>query len=151
MQSKKEAIEILKAKIENAINCNTNYHVVIYSLDGNSLIRIIDQFGYEDLKYDETKKSAVKGTDYIRTKESYTAEIAANTRDAVNYLKDMRAMLTDHSIKQVFMESQCDHYLGLKNEGYGLDLIKQSKHSDKPDFWFNLKFAHCPNCGSKLR
>lgn len=150
MQSKKEAIEVLKAMIENAINCNPLYNVVVYHRKG--IIRVIDSFGDTDLKYDETKKSAEKQeTDSFRTKESYTAEIAANTDKIAHYLKDMRAMLTDHRIKEVLMESQCDHIQGTYIDGENGRTYLGNVSNNRPNFKYAKLFYFCPNCGNKLR
>ena len=86
-----------------------------------------------------------------RTIESFIAEIAANTDKTAQYLKDMRALLTDHRLKEVFMESQCNHIKGTYTDGTNGRTYLGTESDNRPNYKYHKLFMFCPECGSKLR
>jgi hypothetical protein len=84
MQTKKEAIEIVKAQIENAINCNKEYQVTVTHQDGKIIVD--DKFGETTWTYETSKVFERAGTSTLE-------EIAASSYAIRNILDDIRLLI----------------------------------------------------------
>lgn len=155
MQSKKEAIEILQANLENAINCNDTYMCSVIHRKG--CITINDVYGGYPLKYDTTIRKTSTFEQIANEvvtdacPPSHIKEIAANTNDIKHLLKDMRTLLTDHRVKEVFQQSQCNHIKGTTRDKVNGNTYLGTEAEERPNYKYDKLFKFCPECGSKLR
>jgi hypothetical protein len=154
MQSKNEVIEIIKARIENAIKGNDVYEITI--TNDNGKIKIEDTFGEDYLVY---KAEPVTPGIYILTNppKNHIEEIAVNTNTiAANIkwinsrLEDIRALLTDHRVREVFKQSQCNHIIGTTRNSEDKRIFLANQAEQIPPFKLIHRFKFCPECGTQL-
>ena len=74
-------------------------------------------------------------------------EIAANTRDAKEHLKDIRRINYNIECSAYLRQDGCDHAIGVLSGSYKLLHISDS---DRNKANASNSFVYCPKCGKKL-
>lgn len=83
--------------------------------------------------------------------EANIEEITSNVKGINSRLDDIRKLFTDHRVREVFIQSQCNHIKGSYTDGVSGRSYLGTESDNKPNYKYHKLFYFCPECGSKIR